>query len=125
MTNQNFIKVANRVIKDKVFQYKGPLIFDIPLEVTIEFKLKIVGDLTLISAGEPKNYISLDVTVVNISPKYFSSLIKTIENNQYEIGKNMWFFKIMICLVYFFMPNANKNIPCLSPIPAYFINTLA
>lgn len=96
MTNQNFIKAANRVIKDKVFQYKGPLIFDIPLEVTIEFKLKIVGDLTLISAGEPKNHISLDVTVVNISPEYFSGLIKTIENNQYEIGKNMWFFKTKI-----------------------------
>lgn len=96
MTNQNFIKVANRVIKDKIFQYKGPLLVGSSIEVTIDFKLKIAGDLTLYTVGEPKNHIGLDVTVVNIEPKIFGGLIKTIENNQYEIGRDLYYLKIKI-----------------------------
>jgi hypothetical protein len=96
MSNQNFIKVVNRVIKDKTFQYKGPLLVGSSIEVTIDFKLKIAGDLTLYYIGEPKNHISLDVTVVNIEPKLFGGLIKTIENSQYEIAKDMYLLKIKI-----------------------------
>lgn len=95
MSNQNFIKVVNRVIKDKTFQYKGP-VFNDSFDITIDFKLKIVGDLTLLTIGEPKNHISLDVTVVNIEPKLFGGLIKTIENSHYEIAKDMYLLKIKI-----------------------------
>lgn len=96
MSNDVLYNTINRIISKKVFQYRGPLLIGSSIEVTIDFKLKIAGDLTLLTVGEPKNHISLDVTVVNIEPKLLGGLIKTIENSHYEISKDMYLLKIKI-----------------------------
>lgn len=93
MDNENFIKIANRVIKDKTFRYTGRLYDEVPMEVEIDFKLKILGNLSLISVGQSKNFIGLDITILDIEPKFLKGMIKNIENNQYEIGRDMYHFK--------------------------------
>lgn len=96
MGNEAFIKIVNKIVKDKVFQYKGPLFVSAPIECKIDFKFKLLGDKILIFAGNPENYVSLDVTILNIEPEIFSGLIKSVEDNQYLIGKDMYAFKIKL-----------------------------
>jgi len=83
--------MVNRVIGDKVFQYTGPVMGGVSLEVVMDFKIKLVGDVELRHMGEPKNHVGIDVTVLNITPPTFDGFIPDIQDSAFEIKDRMYF----------------------------------
>ena len=91
MDKNKFYKVINEIIGDRVFQYKGPILGGVDLEVVIDFKFKIVGDVEVYHMGQPKNYVGIDVSVLNITPPQFDGFIADIQDNRYEIADRMYY----------------------------------
>jgi hypothetical protein len=91
MDKKEFYDMINRVIGDKVFQYEGPIMVGLSLDVVIDFKFKIVGDVKLRHMGEPKNYVGIDVTVLNITPPTLDGFIPDIQDNRLEISDRMYY----------------------------------
>jgi len=90
MDKKEFYNMINRVIGDKVFQYEGPIMGGISLDVVIDFKFKIVGDTKLLHMGEPKNHVSIDVKVLSITPPTLDGFIQNLDN-AFEIKDRMYF----------------------------------
>jgi hypothetical protein len=90
MDKKEFYNMINRVIGDKVFQYEGPIMGGVSLDVVIDFKFKIVGDVKLLHMGEPKNHVSIDVTVLSITPPTLDGFIQNLDN-AFEIKDRMYF----------------------------------
>jgi hypothetical protein len=90
MDKKEFYNMINRVIGDKVFQYEGPIMGGISLDVVIDFKFKIIGDVKLLHMGEPKNHVSIDVKVLSITPPTLDGFIQNLDN-AFEIKDRMYF----------------------------------
>jgi len=90
MEKKKFYSMINRVIGDKIFQYEGPILGGVSLDVVIDFKIKLVGDVELLHMGEPKNHIGIDATVLSINPPTLDGFIQDLEN-AFEIKDRMYF----------------------------------
>lgn len=74
MYNQGQLKVANLMLKNKVFSLKKE--FGILSNFTFYFTAKVTGQRVMYSMGEPYHTIQLDVEVVKISGNLAFPLIK-------------------------------------------------
>ena len=74
MYNQGQLKVANLILKNKVFSFKKEI--GILSNFTFYFTAKVTGQRIMYSMGEPYHTIQLDVEVVKISGPTAFPLIK-------------------------------------------------
>lgn len=90
MDKKEIYDMINRLIGDKVFQYEGPIMGGINLEVVINFKFKIVGDVNLLHMGQPTNYVGINVSVLSITPPQFDDFIPDLDNS-FEIKDRLYY----------------------------------
>lgn len=92
MDRNQFYEMINRVIGDKVFQYKGPILHGVDLDITMDFKVKLIKDVELIHMGQPMNHAGIEISVLSIDPPQLDGLIQDIEDSHYKIHDTMYFF---------------------------------
>lgn len=90
MEKKQIYDVINSMIGDEVFQYEGPIMGGISLDVVIDFKFKIIGDVKLLHMGEPTNYVGINVSVLSITPPSLDDFIPNLDNS-FEIKDRMYF----------------------------------
>lgn len=90
MEKKQIYDVINSMIGDEVFQYEGPIMGGISLDVVIDFKFKIIGDVKLLHMGEPTNYVGINVSVLSITPPSLDDFIPNLDNS-FEIKNRMYF----------------------------------
>ena len=90
MEKKQIYDVINSMIGDDVFQYEGPIMGGLNLEVVINFKFKIIGDVKLRRMGEPTNYVGINVSVLSITPPTLDGFIQNLDNS-FEIKDRMYF----------------------------------
>lgn len=90
MEKKQIYDVINSMIGDEVFQYEGPIMGGISLDVVIDFKFKIIGDVKLLHIGEPTNYVGINVSVLSITPPSLDDFIPNLDNS-FEIKNRMYF----------------------------------
>jgi hypothetical protein len=77
MYNEGQLKVANLMIKNKVFRFKKEI--GILSNFTFYFTAKVTGQRIMYSMGEPYHTIQLDVEVVKISGPAAAALVRNRE----------------------------------------------
>lgn len=90
MEKKQIYDVINSMIGDEVFQYEGPIMGGISLDVVIDFKFKIIGDVKLLHMGETTNYVGINVSVLSITPPSLDDFIPNLDNS-FEIKDRMYF----------------------------------
>lgn len=93
------IKKINKVIKDMVFNYKGPVSeYD---NGEFQYQISIEGQKHMISVGEYYNYLIMDVVIIDGSPMttlfikylpYILSDYKTLNYLSREISEELQYF---------------------------------
>lgn len=93
------IKKINKVIKDMVFTYKGPVSEYANGE--FQYQISIVGQKHMISVGEYYNYLIIDVVIIDGTPKttlfikylpYILGDYKTLNSLSREISEELQYF---------------------------------
>ena len=93
------IKKINKVIKDMVFTYKGPV--SEYSNVEFQYQISIEGQKHMISVGEYYNYLIMDVVIIDGSPmttlsiKYLPYILgdyKTLNYLSREISEELQYF---------------------------------
>lgn len=82
MYNQGQLKVANLMLKNKVFSFKKE--FGILSNFTFYFTAKVTGQRVMYSMGEPYHTIQLDVEVVKISGPTAFPLVKNRKGQNFN-----------------------------------------
>jgi hypothetical protein len=87
--NQGIYDIVNRLNQDKVYEYNGPLLSDIPFKISFKYKFKITGDLTLLHMGNPLNHIGIDLTILELTPPSFQDIFKGL-NTRMKIDDRIY-----------------------------------
>ena len=82
MYNQGQLKVANLMLKNKVFSFKKEI--GILSNFTFYFTAKVTGQRIMYSMGEPYHTIQLDVEVVKISGPTAFPLVKNRKGQNFN-----------------------------------------
>ena len=82
MYNQGQLKVANLMLKNKVFSYKKK--YGNFAGLTFYYTAKITGQRIMYHAGEPYDTIQLDVEVVKVSGMYSHLMFDSRKGNNYN-----------------------------------------
>lgn len=82
MYNQGQLKVANLILKNKVFSFKKEI--GILSNFTFYFTAKVTGQRIMYSMGEPYHTIQLDVEVVKISGPTAFPLVKNRKGQNFN-----------------------------------------
>ena len=82
MYNQGQLKVANLILKNKVFSFKKEI--GILSNFTFYFTAKVTGQRVMYSMGEPYHTIQLDVEVVKISGPTAFPLVKNRKGQNFN-----------------------------------------
>lgn len=68
MDNKESYIVANKILSDKVFELDTPIKPGVPLNVSIKYKFKIVGEIGLIVIGQKKPFTNVEVEILELKP---------------------------------------------------------
>jgi len=98
MTNGDIIKILNRYFTDKVLNYNGPIIYNVPNNADIDIKIKILGEKKLITVGEWTDYLSVQIKIIRVNndiSKLFFGLNSKVpkEISSTFLVNNLWYFK--------------------------------
>lgn len=98
MDDKVIVNVLNKYFDDKILTYKGPIIYDVPNNADIDFKVKFLGIKKLISVGEWTDYLQIQIRIINvnndISKLFFGKHSDIDKTTQMLIGENsLWYFK--------------------------------
>jgi hypothetical protein len=88
--NQGIYDIVNRLNQDKVYEYNGRLLSDVPFNISFKYKFKITGDLTLLHMGNPLNHIGIDLTILELTPPSFQDIFKGL-NTRMKIDDRIYY----------------------------------
>jgi hypothetical protein len=88
--NQGIYDIVNRLNQDKVYEYNGRLLSDVPFNISFKYKFKITGDLTLLHMGNPLNHIGIDLTIFELTPPSFQDIFKGL-NTRMKIDDRIYY----------------------------------
>ena len=88
--NQGIYDIVNRLNQDKVYEYNGRLLSDVPFNISFKYKFKITGDLTLLHMGNPLNHIGIDLTILELTPPNFKDIFKGL-NTRMKIDDRIYY----------------------------------
>ena len=88
--NQGIYDIVNRLNQDKVYEYNGRLLSDVPFNISFKYKFKITGDLTLLHMGNPLNHIGIDLTILELTPPNFKDIFMGL-NTRMKIDDRIYY----------------------------------
>lgn len=98
MDDKVIVNVLNKYFDDKILTYKGPIIYSVPINADIDFKVKFLGIKKLISVGEWKDYLSVQIKIIRVNndiSKLFFGLNSRVPKDISSIylENNLWYFQ--------------------------------
>jgi hypothetical protein len=91
LEKENLFNLANRFLNQKIFDFQGPIMFGVPIDIKIKYKVKIIGEIKLIVAGNEKNFVNVEVEILEISPSFLQDFFKT-PKDRYELERYYYYF---------------------------------
>ena len=83
--------LINKLLKNKVYEYDGPLSVKEGIKLKFKYQLKIVGDISLKHMGEPMNHIGVEISIIDMEYPMFADLFKGFDTN--DLYKNRYNFE--------------------------------
>ena len=63
---------VKKYLENVVYDYDGPFIYDTNFKIQFKYKIKINGLIELISTGDLKKYLSVDIIIVDMPELYIT-----------------------------------------------------
>jgi hypothetical protein len=63
---------VKKYLENEVYDYDGPFIYDTNFKIQFKYKIKINGLIELISTGDLKKYLSVDIIIVDMPELYIT-----------------------------------------------------
>lgn len=80
MDNKESYIVANKILSDKVFKLDTPIKPGVPLNVSIKYKFKIVGEIGLIVIGQKKPFTNIEVEILELKPDLLHDIFTGLDS---------------------------------------------
>jgi hypothetical protein len=69
MLSEKQIEIINKIASKDTFKYSGEIIAGVDVNVDIDYKFRITGQIKMISVGEYYDYLKLNVTITGLNDK--------------------------------------------------------
>lgn len=90
MDNKESYIVANKILSDKVFELDTPIKPGVPLNVSIKYKFKIVGEIGLIVIGQKKPFTNVEVEILELKPDLLHDVFTGLDS-RVKIDERIFF----------------------------------
>lgn len=84
-----------KILERETFHYEGPLLSnDDILKINIDFKVKVGDYITLISVGEEKKFLEINVIITHmdlLSAYLWGKVLQNLEN-RLAVNNKFWYF---------------------------------
>lgn len=81
----------NKFLSDKVFVFEGPISPHVDgINFKAKFKVKLLGDKEMILIGNPRNYVSTELTILDVYPELLNDFFKKSEN-EHEMSRHFYY----------------------------------
>lgn len=84
----------NKFLGDKVFEFEGPVSpYVSGIDFKAKFKVKLLGDKEMISVGDLRNYVSTELTILDVDPEPLFNFFKNTAN-EHEFNKHFYYLSM-------------------------------
>jgi hypothetical protein len=92
---QRFL-LFNKFYSDKIYTFKGQLLNNVNIDIEIDYKIKIIGTRQFIVVGELVDHVSIDLEILDVNPKVFSTIFEKIDDGATFMSRYYTFSKRLL-----------------------------
>lgn len=90
MENEKLYNAVNKLLKSKIFNYKGKFAYG-TIEVDCDFKVQITKGFNVLHMGNPVHHIGVEVQILKLDPDIFVTLLNNL-NTWNQIKDRLFYF---------------------------------